>query len=202
MSRQLPARPNLEYLKKQAKALLEDLTRADPNTKLADALHALAREYGFVSWPALKAHVVSIPGTAAQASPFAGHWSANYARSRRHPLDDSRSATLQFTVVGDTVTLVDVVTDSAGAERRGENTLEADGNEYVSERGNGYAVCARWAGARVLDVGMTKGGQDVGRVTYTVSDDDKTLMVSAAAKAHNQYPAADHEIVFDRVIPG
>jgi hypothetical protein len=46
MSRQLPPRPNLEYLRKEAKDLLEVLQRQDPSAQLADAQHALAREYG------------------------------------------------------------------------------------------------------------------------------------------------------------
>src|SRR5689334_17160374 len=72
MSRHLPARPNLEYLKKDAKELLERLQQRDAATQLADAQHALAQEYGFPSWPKLKAHVESL-------SPFAGAWTANFA---------------------------------------------------------------------------------------------------------------------------
>lgn len=53
MSRQLPQNPNLEYLKKQAKAL----QRSTPHGKLADAQHRLANEYGFASWAKLKSHV-------------------------------------------------------------------------------------------------------------------------------------------------
>ncbi len=53
MSRQLPQKPNLEFLKKQAKELLR---RMQPG-KLADAQHKLANEYGFPSWAKLKSHV-------------------------------------------------------------------------------------------------------------------------------------------------
>src|ERR1017187_4925791 len=53
MSGQLPDKPNLEYLKKEAK----ELRRAVPYGKLADAQHALANEYGFPAWAKLKAHV-------------------------------------------------------------------------------------------------------------------------------------------------
>ncbi len=56
MSRQLPEKPNLEYLKKQAKELL----RAMPQGKLTDAQHTLANEYGFSTWAKLKAHVESL----------------------------------------------------------------------------------------------------------------------------------------------
>ena len=63
MSRDLPRRPDLEHLKKQAKALLRELRQRDANASLADALHAVARDYGFPSWPKLKAHVESLEHT-------------------------------------------------------------------------------------------------------------------------------------------
>jgi hypothetical protein len=56
MSRQLPEKPNLQYLKKQAKEIL----RGRPQGKLADAQLALSREYGFHSWADLKAHVQAL----------------------------------------------------------------------------------------------------------------------------------------------
>jgi ATP-dependent Clp protease ATP-binding subunit ClpC len=40
--------------------LLRRLRQDDPRTTLVDAQHALAREYGFPSWPKLKAHVESV----------------------------------------------------------------------------------------------------------------------------------------------
>jgi ankyrin repeat protein len=75
MSRELPAKPNLEYLKKQAKELLYNFQNDDseaakrfqtfasaaiPQTaKLADAQRVLARDYGFASWSKFKEHVDS-----------------------------------------------------------------------------------------------------------------------------------------------
>jgi len=53
MTRQLPDKPNFEYLKKQAKELLRSMRQG----KLADAQHALAKEYGFATWAELKSHV-------------------------------------------------------------------------------------------------------------------------------------------------
>lgn len=63
MSRQLPVKPNLEYLKKEAKELL----RSMPKGKLADAQHRLANEYGFSTWAKLKAHVEATKQTPAEA---------------------------------------------------------------------------------------------------------------------------------------
>lgn len=56
MSRELPAKPSLESLRKQAK----QLQRTMPEGKLADAQHALAREYGFANWARLKSYVVTL----------------------------------------------------------------------------------------------------------------------------------------------
>jgi ankyrin repeat protein len=56
MSRELPERPRLEYLRKQAKELL----RIMPHGKLAGAQHMLANEYGFATWAKLKSHVVTL----------------------------------------------------------------------------------------------------------------------------------------------
>ncbi len=63
MSRELPEKPSLEFLKKQAKELLSGL----PHGKLAEAQHALANEYGFASWAKLKAHVARLNRTPAEA---------------------------------------------------------------------------------------------------------------------------------------
>ena len=68
---QLPARPSLEHLKNQARTLLRQALASDASAtarfaafgttsaapKLADALHVIAREYGFETWPALKLHI-------------------------------------------------------------------------------------------------------------------------------------------------
>ena len=57
MSLNLPERASYEYLKKLAKERLALLRRKNPATKLADAQLAIAREYGFPSWRALKAEM-------------------------------------------------------------------------------------------------------------------------------------------------
>lgn len=71
--RELPARPNLEHLKKQARRLLDERLSSDSSAaerfarfgisssmpKLADALHVIAREYGFDNWPTMKLRVAA-----------------------------------------------------------------------------------------------------------------------------------------------
>jgi ankyrin repeat protein len=73
---ELPARPDLEHLKKQAKLLLRGYLQADAAAierfgqaqvmaappKLSDAQHVIAREYGFDNWAGLKTQVASLSG--------------------------------------------------------------------------------------------------------------------------------------------
>ena len=53
----LPERASLDYLKKLAKERLAALRSLDADARLADAQLAIAREYGFPSWRALKAEI-------------------------------------------------------------------------------------------------------------------------------------------------
>ena len=56
----LPARPNIEHLKKAAKRRLDAMRQQGPDVTLAAAQLALARDYGFASWRRLKAHVDAV----------------------------------------------------------------------------------------------------------------------------------------------
>jgi hypothetical protein len=76
MPRQLPLRPSLEQLRRQARDLLRALRAGDGEAGrllaqhlpqagaqqmiLAQALLVIAREHGFASWPQLKAHVEAL----------------------------------------------------------------------------------------------------------------------------------------------
>ncbi|HMC56610.1 MAG TPA: ankyrin repeat domain-containing protein [Gemmatimonadaceae bacterium] len=59
-SRPFPDDASLEWLRKHAKRRLAEIRRTNLDAKLADAQLAVAREYGFASWRALKAHVDSL----------------------------------------------------------------------------------------------------------------------------------------------
>ena len=56
----LPARPSLDQLRKQAKERLRAMRAGDPAATLAAAQYAVARDYGFASWPRLVHHVESL----------------------------------------------------------------------------------------------------------------------------------------------
>jgi ankyrin repeat protein len=57
MSRPLPLRANLAWLRKLCKHRLDALRADHPDVKLNEAQRAVAQEYGFASWRKLKAHV-------------------------------------------------------------------------------------------------------------------------------------------------
>src|SRR6187551_504736 len=73
---QFPPRPDIEQFRKQAKELLRagrrgdtaalarmnDVARPDGTLRLVDAQRALAREYGFASWPRFVQHVAALTG--------------------------------------------------------------------------------------------------------------------------------------------
>jgi len=69
-SRDLPARPNLEQYKKQAKDLLKGWKSADPKTtkKLADAQFEIAREHGFDTWKAFTDRINRLTGAVQKAA--------------------------------------------------------------------------------------------------------------------------------------
>jgi ankyrin repeat protein len=69
-ARELPARPNLEQYKKQAKDLLKGWKSADPKTKkkLADAQFEIAREHGFDTWKTFTDRVATLSGAAEKAA--------------------------------------------------------------------------------------------------------------------------------------
>src|SRR3954463_3606443 len=69
-ARELPARPNLEQYKKQAKDLLKGWKAADPGTtrQLADAQFEIAREHGFDTWKAFTDRIARLTGAAEKAA--------------------------------------------------------------------------------------------------------------------------------------
>jgi hypothetical protein len=208
MSRNLPARPNLEFLKKEAKSLLDVLLQRDGaaqpwapkprRRRLADAQHALARDYGFASWPKLKAHVESMavsvlaPPSAEREGGhlFAGRWIANVAQSKRHPANLFQRGSIEFVVNGNTVDIEDEFVDESGRVVRGHNTIVADGVEHPTP--NGFVLTAAWRGTTALEFVATKNGEVVGRGEYTVSADGRNLTIQAS----------DQVIVLDRVDTG
>jgi ankyrin repeat protein len=80
--RTLPAQPNLERLKNEAKQRLKALRAADPATKLAAAQLTIAREYGFASWRGLKAQVDKASSARSAGNIFAAAQAGDIATVR------------------------------------------------------------------------------------------------------------------------
>jgi hypothetical protein len=173
MSRVLPDRPNLEHLRKQAKERLADLQRTNPVARLADAQHAVARDYGFANWAALKAGVEARQ----RPNPLAGMWVADVARSKRHPANQFQRATLEVTIAGALVTMSFAATDEQGREETGSHSVQTDGVEHAGQ--TGHAVAARWIDPGTLHVEDRKDGVVVGRGVYAVSADGRMLTVTS-----------------------
>ena len=203
MSRSLPSRPSLEYLRKQARELLVGARVQHPSWQLADAQFALARDYGFASWPALKAHVdtltsdgrsapstaVARPGGGPDDCPLTGSWRGNLEASVRHPALSFHGATLEVQVAGTLVTMTQVVVDETGKPSGSTLSFDADGEPHPVDGGGAkHHLVARWLDARTLEVVDRVDAQDAGRGHYVVSPDDRTLTVTTA----------EQRIVFDR----
>src|SRR5262245_58758639 len=67
MADALPARANLDWLRKAAKQHLRTMRLQRREAKLAEAQYAVARQYGFASWRKLKSHVDSLRNTSGAA---------------------------------------------------------------------------------------------------------------------------------------
>jgi len=80
MAQVLPANPNLDWLRKTARQRLAEMRSGQPDARLHQAQVAIANDYGFASWRALKAHVDGI------TSAF---------RSREHVFDAARAGDVE-----------------------------------------------------------------------------------------------------------
>jgi hypothetical protein len=134
---------------------------------------------------------------AAKPSPFVGNWAANLSKSKQHSNHQFQSATLQFVVNGDTVTLTHGGVNAAGQEESGTMTVQADGKERPIPQAPGMASVVRWIGSRVLETVGKKDGEIVGHGTYEVSADGKTLTATVSGR-DGSGAAFEQVIVFDR----
>jgi hypothetical protein len=179
MSRILPQHPNLEFLRKQAKSLLVEMQQRNAATQLSEAQQSLAREYGFASWPKLKAFVDAQAAAGTQSvSAFTGTWMANLEQSKQHPGNPFRSAIIEIDVLGDRFTITDTVIDETGREETATHVIQADGKPHSSSDRPEYSLVATLHGQRVLEIVATKGGDVVGRGRYEVSSDGAILRIS------------------------
>jgi len=113
--------------------------------------------------------------TKPKASPLAGTWKANLAKSQRDPNHQFQSLTLRFEVSGDELSLTYSGVNMAGQEESGTTRLHPDGKEYTVGEARGVVVITKWLGPQILETVARKDGKVVGQGTYEVSSDGKTL---------------------------
>jgi hypothetical protein len=204
MSQQLPARPNLDLLKKQAKDVLQVFRRQKPWWKLADAQRAVARGYGFTNWPSLKTHVEKIRHEQLQPDhsyivktfetreesnsdgrsvhPIAGAWVAHRVMTsiQSDPQSRNEDIGVEFQLSADEIKLTQVATDAAGHEIAIKTTICADGYAHPVPFGEGVRLKAVWTTSLTLDVTFITSDGSLSRWSYEVSPDGKSLVLSTA----------------------
>jgi hypothetical protein len=130
--------------------------------------------------------------------PFTGSWVANLAKSRRHQNHQFQSATLRFDVSGNAISLTQAGVNMSGKNESSTLTLQADGHEHpVSPQAPGIAVVTRWIGTHGLETIGKRGSETLGRGTYEVSADGRTLTATVSG-IDAQGAAFEQVIVFDR----
>lgn len=132
-----------------------------------------------------------------ESSPLSGTWVANIEKSKRHPNHQFQSATMEFTVAGNTVTLKHGGVNAGGQQESGTVVLQADGQEHPIPEAPGVTVVTRWVGPRVLHTIGKSAGAQVGEQTYEVSTDGKTLTAKVSG-VDGSGAHFDQVIVFDR----
>jgi len=151
--------------------------------------------------PAVSQSILPLDGIALRketVNPFTGTWIANLEQSRRHANHQFQSATLTFEMAGDDVSLTHAGVNMSGQHESGTTVLHPDGEERpVSPQAPGVVAAARWVGTNVLESEAKKDGRVVGKGTYEVSDDGRTLTATVEGTDAAGKPFAQ-VIVFDR----
>jgi hypothetical protein len=128
--------------------------------------------------------------------PLTGRWTANLAKSRRDPNHQFHRATLRLEVDSDRVSLTYGGVNAAGKTEEGTRLICADGESHP-EAGAPGVVSTSTIAARTLQSVATKDGAMVGRGTYEVSEDGRTLTATMSGfdASGRRFEQA---IVFDR----
>ena len=151
MTSALPARPDLEHLRREARVLLSGLRTGEPGAVARAAAHApgmnimlstaqlvVAREHGFASWAQLKTLVTAVSAGGVRYDTI-GHGYSAYRRA------DPRIAAAVHEALGDARTVVNVGagTGSSRAGRPAGHPGRAVDGDGPAARSRSPAGCAR-----------------------------------------------------------
>ena len=145
----------------------------------------------------LFAGAVSPAGISQEKHAFSGSWTANIAKSRRHPNHLFKSAAMRVEVSADVVSLTYTGVNMSGGEESGTTKVYADGKEHEIAEAPGFVAVSRWLSPRILETTAKKDGKVVGHSTYEISEDGKTLTarIKGSDASGTEF---EQTIVFDR----
>lgn len=197
MPRRLPPFPSLEHLRKEAKQLRRELRLQRPDATLSQAQFAVAKRYGYVSWPRLKAHVAALQPDALTAR-LAGTWTADHETvGPPSATGQFRPAQMRFAVEREQVTITHVRVDGSGRQERGSYSIAADGREHP--RGiSGWVAIARWIDHATFELAEMKNGDTGIAWRFRLSEDERSVAVSVNRGA--TAPRAGGTVVFRRAV--
>jgi acyl-CoA synthetase (NDP forming) len=128
--------------------------------------------------------------------PLHGNWIADVAKSARHANHQFQNATMRLDVDADVVVLSYQGVNASGKQESSTQTIRADGQEHSVPGAPGIVVISTLE-ARRLESSAKRDGVALGRGTYEVSEDGRTLTATVAGIDASGKPF-DQVIVFDR----
>src|SRR5215216_6053174 len=97
------------------------------------------------------------------------------ALSRGGVQDPTADMVFEFALTDRTVTLTQIVIDSAGRQSATKTVIQADGQDHVAEFGDALVLQAKWSNDRTLELTFKHAEAVVNKWTYEVSVDGRSL---------------------------
>jgi len=85
---------------------------------------------------------------------------------------------LEFELTDGTVTLTQIIIDSAGRQSATKTVIQADGQDHAAEFGDALVLQATWTNDRTLELTFKHAEAVVSKWTYEVSVDGQSVVVS------------------------
>jgi len=142
--------------------------------------------------------LAAAPGFSAAPDPIAGTWVLNLGKSKFNPGPGPKSQTRVFTILPDGTQLKVTGVRADGSKVDAGGTFRLDGRDYPYTGNPDFDSVAMVQQAPRRLAGSTKlKGQRMSRLTYTVSDDGRTLTLYVKGLDAKEQPM-ENTLVFDR----
>ena len=128
--------------------------------------------------------------------PLNGTWLANIAKSTRHENHQFASASMSFTIISDEVRFSYEGVNASGKLEQSAQVLQADGQPHSHPLAPDVDVTST-LGPRGVTSSAAKNGATLGRGSYDVSEDGKTMTATVSGVDGSGKPF-EQVIVFDR----